>query len=393
MRPRGARQICLFTLATALACALGCANAPQTAEPPEAAASEPAAQEAAASAGPAATGRAASFSAERAWAHLAALVGFGPRPVGSEGSAKARDYLMEQLRGFGLEAEVDVQDLFVEPGEEVAAPESTGSGGSPGEASAGTHFVVRNVVATVAGQDADGEIVLMAPYDTPAQGVGVNDGASGAAVLLEMARVLAADPLPYATRIVFLDAHAPFLVPGEKNERANGGEFALARRLENAVEVRLALYMNRVGDADLRIARDLLSHRIYREQFWKAAGDLGYGDAFPPKAEFESSRLDHRTLAAAGVRRIVSLVDTHYGEGEPPGALAGTADDTLENCSPQSLGTVGRVALRGLELISEWMLRIDRFTELGQQGANPPDGGPEIEPDVELAPQDTRPSP
>ena len=210
----------------------------------------------------------------------------------------------------------------------------------------------------------------MAPYDTQAfedfEFVGANDGGSGAAVLLELARAIAADPLPYATQIAFLDAQSPFVAPGTEAERHRVGTHALARAEDAFSGVHLAVYLNRVGDADLRIARDLLSHRIYREQFWKVARRLGHRDVFPPDAAFESVDIGNRSLSHAGLRRIVSLVDTRFGGGEPPGADAGTAEDKLERCSQESLATAGQVTLAGLELISEWLVRIDLFATDGR---------------------------
>ena len=57
------------------------------------------------------TAPAESFSAERAKAHLE-VVASAPRPVGSARHAQVRDYLLEQLRALGFEAEVQVQSLF-----------------------------------------------------------------------------------------------------------------------------------------------------------------------------------------------------------------------------------------------------------------------------------------
>ena len=121
------------------------------------------------------------------------------------------------------------------------------------------------------------------------------------------------------------------------------------------------IYINRVGDADLRIARDLMSHRIYREEFWKAAAALDRTYAFPRDAAFENAGVAHRYLAQIGFRQIVSIVDTSFGGDQPPGLYAGTAQDTIERCSPESLETVGVVTLGALDAISARLGKIDRF--------------------------------
>ena len=79
--------------------------------------------------------------------------------------------------------------------------------------------------------------------------------------------------------------------------------------------MRLLNYLNQVGDADLRIARDLMSHRIYREEFWQAAAALDRTAAFPSDAVFENAGVDHRYFAQIGLRQIVSIVDTSFGAG------------------------------------------------------------------------------
>ena len=133
------------------------------------------------------------------------------------------------------------------------------------------------------------------------------------------------------------------------------------------------VYLNRIGDADLHIARDLLSHRIYREEFWKAAQRLDRTDVFHMDAPFESTGLKHRDLSTIGLRRIVSLVDTTFGGDEPPGLYAGTEQDTMQRCSPESLEAVGSVVLEGLEAISKWLIKIDHFSRLPLEPTSAPE--------------------
>jgi hypothetical protein len=322
--------------------------------------------------------RAAAFQPERAWAHLDALAQIGPRVMGTEGGSRARAYIRGELETLGLE--IKEQKLVVRRGED--APQ----------------IDLVNVAARVPGASSD-LILLLAPYDTrPYENfrfLGVNDGGSGAALLLEMARVLVADPLPYTTWIVFLDGEAP-LESGESTVAPSYfGSLGLARRLAaggGLAQIRLALVLNRVCDADLRIARDLYSHRIYREEFWRAAVRLGRTDAFPPGAGFESPLASHHGLSKVGLRRVVALVDTSFGGDEPPGLYAGTEDDDLEHCSADSLAAVGLVTLEALDTIARRLAKIDRFAESPLEAGEalvldtlevPPDEGTEVPPEAE----------
>ncbi len=121
------------------------------------------------------------------------------------------------------------------------------------------------------------------------------------------------------------------------------------------------LYLDQVGDADLRIARDLMSHRIYREEFWKAAAAVDRRQEFPRDAGYENAGITHRHFTQIGLRQVVSLVDTSFGGDQPPGLYAGTEQDTVDRCAPESLETVGVVVLEALDAISGRLARIDRF--------------------------------
>jgi hypothetical protein len=127
-------------------------------------------------------------------------------------------------------------------------------------------------------------------------------------------------------------------------------------RLEH---VRLAVYANRVAAPDLRVARDLLSSRALREEFWSAARRRGSLATFPPEAPFEVLEEGQRSLVAAGMRRVVAIAGAS-AVAEEAGAASRPADD-LAHASRQSLATVGAVSLDALVAISERLAKIDRF--------------------------------
>ena len=301
-----------------------------------------------------ASARIASFSVDRAWRDLRALTEVGARPVGSRGNARARDYLRAELENLGVEVESWEVDY------------ANAAGRSSGADAPETR--VTNLSAIIPGTQSQDRFLLVAPFDSRSyddfEFIGANDGASGAAVVLEIARAIAADPLPYATEIVFLDGESAFSShAGQGPMYREVGSLGLASRIQQAgiFGVRVMIYLNRVGDADLRIARDLMSHRIYREEFWKAAVALNRTYAFPRDAAYENAGIAHQYFAQIGLRQIVSIVDTSFGGDQPPGLYAGTAQDTIERCSPESLETVGVVVLEALGTISARLAKIDRF--------------------------------
>lgn len=319
-------------------------------------------------------GRADAFSSERAWADLEALAAFGPRAVGTEGSAAASFYIESQLAELGLSVERRSSKIRFES-EEFPSLE------------------LLNLEAEIPGDLSD-VIVLAAPFDSAYRENfeyrGVNDGASGAALLLEVARVIAADPLPYTIRLLFLGGEAP-LGRGAADDRETRylGSTAAANRMKAEHQfdsIRLLLMINRVSDADLRIARDRFSQRTYRDVIWKSAADLGHADVFDARDSFEAPLAGHRVFIDYGFRRVVAIVDPQLGSDELPAAAEHTEDDTLERSSRRSLEVVGEVVLAGLEAICARLEKIDRFSEVPILDDPAPQGDPVVEPETEAEP-------
>jgi hypothetical protein len=294
----------------------------------------------------------AAFDSERAWADLEALAEIGPRPPGSEGAASARGYIVAQLEAL----DIDVQEI--ETFDELAF----------GDESVERVELV-HVVATFEGRS-PGLFVLVTAYDSDHFDefpfVGANDGASGSAILLEIARVLTQRELPFTTRVVFLEGEGRLGRGGRGIEDARWlGSRALAREMHAASElerVRLLVAFRSVCDSDLRIARDLGSHRMHREEFWKAAHRRERDEEFPRDEGFQSPAASHIAFRELGVRPVVAIVDTSFGGDEPPGIYAGTEEDTIEHCAPQSLETVGVVSLDAIGTIGERLAKIERYS-------------------------------
>jgi hypothetical protein len=340
------------------------------------------------------------FSPEAAWSHLRALAEIGPRVSGSLAAAEARGYLEHALIRAGAKLIAETTPGSASGAPPVAVAETPGSSESPanppgtptpsipeaGAQAAATPATPDapappaptqspeptpvavstldpiNVIAEIPGSSSSDLVLLMAPYDSRAiSGIrfaGVNDGASGAAVLLELARVLARQPLPHAVRFVFTDGDVD--PDGTASLRGSRAHAARAKAEGSLARTRLAVFTNRVCDTDLHVARDLLSHRQYRESFWDAALRLGLSDHFE-QTSFESPKAGHHALRALNFIQVVSLQDTSFGGGEPPGAFANSEQDDLSHCAPESLEIVGRVMLEGLRAITAQLHKLDRY--------------------------------
>jgi hypothetical protein len=322
---------------------------------------------------------------------------------GTEGAERARAYLAGQLEALGIRVEENLPEPAREPAAsdspaaEAGVPassaaeaeaEAEGGGGSGAEPPAPEP---RNLVGVVPGASED-LILLVAPYDSPPHQspgfVGANDGGSGAAVLLALAPALASAPLPYTTWLLFLDGEAS----GSDGSPGLRGSAAAADRLARAglaPRVRLLLAMNRVCDPELRVARDLLSHRPYREEVWKSASRLGYRQLFEQE-RFEQPRGSHWAFQRVGVRSV-ALMDSTREQEEAPDLAAGSEDDDLAHCSARSLDAVASVSLDALQAISRRLAKVDRFSAAPDLALTRP--APDQAPAVEAPPAEAPEAP
>ena len=315
------------------------------------------------------------FDSERAWSHLLALTAIGPRVAGTPGGREAAEYVRGQLTGLGFE--VLEQSVPLAPPAEAPPDAPTPHAVGEGDAAGPPPATTQNLRVVLPGESSD-LLILAAAYDTPPfeefAFVGANHSAAPTAVLLELARVLHERPLPYTTWIVFFGGEATRVdASGQKRKRRGSQTFVGSLQEEDLLpRVRFALVLDQVGDADLTLSRDLSSHRLYREIFWKAGRRLGYTEAFRREPSFLAFETSHYSFVERGMSNVVVLSDLTYGGEEPPGTYWNTEEDTPEHCSAESLEAVGVVSLAALDEIAELLLKVDRFaTYEGPEPASP----------------------
>jgi hypothetical protein len=139
------------------------------------------------------------FSAARAQAHVRVLAA-APRPIGSRANRQARDYLLAQLRGLGLEPEIQTATVQTASSDLTANARVT---------LAEVHNVVVKKPGVLSGHGARPAVLAVAHYDSGNATLGAADGAASSAALLETLRVLqAGPPLDNDVLAVFTDGDA-----------------------------------------------------------------------------------------------------------------------------------------------------------------------------------------
>jgi glutaminyl-peptide cyclotransferase len=241
------------------------------------------------------------FDSEAAWRLLEYQVRLGQRPAGSEPSRRLARRLRSLLPGGRFEP-------------------------VPGG--------LRNVVGTVRGRE-PGYVVVGAHYDTKdiPGFVGANDGASGTAVVTQLARTIRRPR--HTIRFILFD--------GEESPRgspnfdfyADGlrGSKVAAPRYRDA---RAMVLLDFVGEKALRIPREGYSN----EQLWgrlrRAARQVGAGGIFPNAGQ-GAIQDDHLPFLQQGVPAI-DLIDFDF-------SCFHRACDDLSVVSEGSLDAVGETVL------------------------------------------------
>ncbi len=277
------------------------------------------------------------FNAQRAFGYLEQQVAFGPRVPGTKASADCRNFFYEIFDS--LQIPVDSQsfiffDLYSQ-----------------------TNIPMVNVIGSFVSNPKNPTVVLMAHYDSrprtdyPSNPElknnpidGASDGASGVAVLLEIAQMCAEKKPELNIDFVFVD--------GEDWGKSGDIQFYMLGSKEFARKgirgkYKFGIILDMIGDKDLTIYREQ-----YSENNAKALNDLIFETAKKLKVNGFIDSLkyaisdDHLSLITAGIP-AVDIIDFDYKYWH-------TEFDTPENCSAESLESVGLVLAEILYNKSLW---------------------------------------
>jgi peptidase M28-like protein len=240
------------------------------------------------------------FDSAAAWRLLEYQVELGPRPAGSEPSRRLARRLRRMLPRGRFQ---------------------TVPGG------------LRNVVGTVRGRE-PGYVVVGAHYDTKdVPGfVGANDGASGTAIVTELARTIRR-PRHTIHFILFDGEESPrgsrnFLRDGLRGSKVAAPRYRAARAM---------ILLDFVGEKRLRIPREGFSNEELWGRLRVAARQVGAGAVFPGGVQ-AAIQDDHLPFLEEGVPAI-DLIDFDF-------PCFHLRCDDLSGVSERSLDAVGETVLR-----------------------------------------------
>ena len=268
------------------------------------------------------------FDGQRAFSYIEKQVSFGPRVPGTENSEKCREYFKGFFDSLGFA--VDTM-IFVHIDKTTGKP-----------------VVMENLIVHINGSDGPDapRYLLAAHYDSRPRAendpdstkrntpiAGADDGASGVAVLMELANLFAKQKPRVNIDLALLDGE-DFGQPHDVSEYFLGARELAKRGWTD--RYKFALVIDMIGDKDLHIYREGFSNRYstkINDLFWKTAAELGES-AFVDSVKYDIQD-DHLSFMTRNLPSAV-IIDFDYPYWH-------TLQDTPDKCSPQSLAAVGWV--------------------------------------------------
>jgi len=263
--------------------------------------------------------RTLSFDGDMAYAFALDQCAMGPRPSGSPQNVMLGDYITERLKEYGWDI---VEQEFVY--DALPIRNIVGKKGSGPVVILGAHYDTRPIA------DKD-------PVDTTQPIIGANDGASGVAVLLEIARVLTVPDGGLQIWLAFFDAEDRGSIDGWPF--SVGAEYMAANLQERPIYMVL---VDMVGDSQQVIYWETHSDPALLTELWDIAKELGYDDHFVPQFRWGLTD-DHLPFLKRGIP-AVDIIDFDYPYWH-------TTQDTCDKIAADSMERVGR-------LIQEWLFRL-----------------------------------
>lgn len=278
------------------------------------------------------------FNADSAYAYTKAQVDFGSRIPSTPAHAKCAEYLVAKLKSFG--GQVNVQQ----------APVKTYDGKA---------HQLKNIIAAFYPEKTQ-RVLITAHWDArpfsdqdPDENMkgksfeAANDGASGVAVILEMARQIKEKQPEVGVDFILWDIEdygsANDQTPNETTW-CIGSQYWAKNPHVKGYRALYAINLDMVGGSNAQFTQDELSRKYAPNvvnKVWNVAGEIGYGNYF---INVSSGSLvdDHFWINQAGIPAIDVI---HYSDAAGFYSNWHTQLDNLNNIDRNTLKAVGQTML------------------------------------------------
>lgn len=281
------------------------------------------------------------FSCDSAYLYVKQQIDFGPRVPGSTGHNACRQYLVNELTRHGAQV---VEQPFV------------------GKVFTGETFKMTNIIGSF-GLEKEQRILLLAHWDTRPFAdeesaaelakkpiLGADDGGSGVAVLLEIARQLGSQPDAPGVDILFVDGE-DYGNEGEEASWCLGSTHFSQNPHKPNYHPEYAILLDMVGARGAKFYWEGFS-RMYAphilSKVWQTASDLGYGELFV-HADGSGLTDDHVPLIKHAQIPAIDIVNFDPTRQKGFGTHWHTHQDNIDIIDKDVLQAVGEVVLKVIQ--------------------------------------------
>jgi glutaminyl-peptide cyclotransferase len=279
------------------------------------------------------------FSADSAYNFVAKQLEFGPRVPNTESHRAASQWKIDVLKKYAGDNGVYAQ-RFRQAGYD------------------GDTLELVNIIAAFNPSSSD-RIMLCAHWDTRPRSdadsdpnlavlpvLGADDGGSGVAVLLELARLFKDNPPPFGVDIILFDGEDY----GKEGDLANyflGSRYWAQKPPVPGYQPRFGILLDMVGGKGARFPKEVYSLNAAPSlvnELWSLAGEMGYSDLFPDEVGLPIQD-DHVILNQYTSFKTIDII--HHRR--PFGNMSGfpdywhTSRDNLDIIDKNVLDAVGKV--------------------------------------------------
>lgn len=290
-----------------------------------------------------------SFDADSAYAFCEKQCSFGPRTMNSEAHERCGEWIMDMFRRYGC----------------TVIPQRTTLNGYDG-----TPLKSTNIIASYRPELTE-RILLCAHWDSRPWAdndpdsanwrkpvMAANDGASGVAVMLEIARLLANDTVKLGLGVDFVcfdaeDWGVPRWsdAPDDGNSWALGAQYWAANPHKQGYEARFGILLDMVGGQGAQFWQESFSKQYAQDivdKVWAAAKTVGYGSYFTDR---EGGMINDDHLPVNRTAKIPTIdiipfypdcVQSNFGP------TWHTVSDDMEHIDRNTLKAVGQTVVQVL---------------------------------------------
>lgn len=277
------------------------------------------------------------FNADSAYYFIEKQLSFGPRVPGTSASSECADWLADKLNDYG--AVVTKQNFTVDflDKSNVNAMNIIGqfNPGKQRRVLLCAHWDSRAIA------DKDNE-----RKDEPIPGA--DDGASGTAALIEIARIISENPIDLGVDIVLFDAEDQGDMGGGKEDSwALGSQYFSRNPHKSNYDAEFGILLDMIAAKGARFGKEGISRQYAKEatdKIWKLAQAMGYGNLFQ-NVNTGTINDDHYWINTILGIPTVDIINMPGTNSSTFGDYHHTHDDDISIIDKRNLKAVGQVVL------------------------------------------------